>query len=1633
MGQTGSTTTQSSNSSGTFKTLVDFFAVRIVKKTLQSAIGPLLQRPLALEQIENDNGKLIVRDLDFDYVKLNEAISSLKLPFEFRLLHINLAQVNVGPNLKVIVDGIETILIPNQSEDLKHSSKRDVKPSDLVASFHEKITDLIENSVPSDRRNEEHVKTKTTLVSLLERLLFHAEIELRSIVIRAEVCQEAHLAERMGLALFLESLWVKNIEGAKIASSESMMASQLPSYLNKQIYFNGFKIGLYTRPKLETELDKDTMLNQENRETVAIIFSINDGDLTRKNRTFNVITLSMDLYRSKNFFGIKKMLAEINMESINILLSPEQLQEIHQLTETFGMEQDQFHSAYEDWPNASMMMSQISNSVYHSTIGPPSASIRNNNQIRISTSIYNNKSFIPDEGAVSDDMFLSISSELSATKISEDEWFTPNAQNALSTDQQIEWVVDVKVTRVNMSLLYSRPQRNILAKNVDKKIYEDLISDQINLWAREISFSQNYKGSMELIIPSLEFIESLDGNNFQPRHIIKYFTDEELDRHEDILPLPADVPAIKVTSGISDEISDMQLFIKPIDIPLDILIMARLRKWLDCVNDFTTMLANLNKKDTSKKGNQQPQQQKQPASRMRVNCQLIRVQLLVPQDINSINFQDFASMKLREDCMMIDLTDVSYSSQHEEQLNFVQFQNIKIYVVTEHTKQRILQAVCDQYGNNCIAFNSFREFAVTRQLNPTPENESDWSEFILNNMNQSRTTLTIQLAPVTANLMKKDYDTLMNTIELFVLAMNKVPPSSNSVASNSNSAVAKSNNASKISDMSIRVKTSKVEGCIGLDEERKYNLTADHLEIFTVVGHAGTTNRFVTVTVEQLEATTTVHERMVTSYPFPGEHGKALRLIMTSRPLQNILKTSMVITGTNLLLDYKLSDEWISHFRQIFARPSFFELVGEIEDLMQLNIRNSTVKLNSSLLNMETLPTAAIIVKNITMNYPSKFPAPNNQPTVLFFKFEPLTILISEKSSNSSVNNKLEYDKLLNFWLNRQFVPVVHFRPFGMRISTREKTKPGLHMEFLQPKITFNFCPDSLQVFSEFFSAFFASNPEGQNNEPAEIPVEELENPNEARLDDQIIFENIAANESAAKNRPESISRWLTNDNFITFQENYFPRAHPSPKRFFNIPVPHDYPDPSTFISIQQLDLIVNLFNGSDWPDKHKHPRRKLPRSSKPMVEAFFDKFNFEMILFSFEDVKDLMETSLKNGRLELPNWMLRVDVDDIQLIDAVPKSNNHMLLCCDDSKEAKTSHIFSTLLKSYSVLVDNQQKTAYHWTVNLLPLRINLALPTARFLQRFFKYAFSSDAKPNNSNNNNNSSSVKDQKPSEDTFIEYVRISPMSFLVDIKLRVLSTERTYVKFSEIVIHDVNGWGNLFTFLGYEIWSQLPHQAPKMLGSFPGLTELRSAVNAVKGASPGKLGATAATFAARALAGAWRVVDIALSPIDTTNNNSNTTPAVPKNGSEIRELDEEEESHSEQELKEDQYDYKKDDEFNAVLHNKDRRNMRRKVISSAYANQPGTFGEGLSQALDALAQELEGVRQQIYDAAEEYKKQSLTGVIYESVKVIPYIILKPTRGLLKAGFTIALAVRNMADSKHKIDSDRKYGIADPSKK
>ncbi len=110
-----------------------------------------------------------------------------------------------------------------------------------------------------------------------------------------------------------------------------------------------------------------------------------------------------------------------------------------------------------------------------------------------------------------------------------------------------------------------------------------------------------------------------------------------------------------------------------------------------------------------------------------------------------------------------------------------------------------------------------------------------------------------------------------------------------------------------------------------------------------------------------------------------------------------------------------------------------------------------------------------------------------------------------------------------------------------------------------------------------------------------------------------------------------------------------------------------------------------------------------------------------------------------------------------------------------------------------------------------MLPLRVNLALPTARFLQRFFKYAFSYDVKPNSGNNNNNSSSVKDQKPSEESFIEYVRISPMSFLVDIKLRLISTERTYVKFSEIVIHDVNGWGNLFTFLGYEIWSQLPHQ------------------------------------------------------------------------------------------------------------------------------------------------------------------------------------------------------------------------------
>lgn len=497
--------------------------------------------------------------------------------------------------------------------------------------------------MPSDRRNEEHVKTKTTLVSLLERLLFHAEIELRSIVIRAEVCQEAHLAERMGLALFLESIWVKNIDGAKVVSSESMMASQLPSYLNKQIYFNGFKIGLYNRPKLEMALDKDTMLNQENRETVAIIFSINDGDLTRKNRTFNVITLSMDLYRSKNFFGIKKILAEINMESINILLSPEQLQEIHHLTETFGMEQDQFHSAYEDWPNASMMMSQISGSVYHSTIGPPSASTKNNNnQIRISASIYNNKSYMPEEGAVSDDMFLSISSELSATKISEDEWFTPNSQTAVNTDQQIEWVVDVKVTRVNMSLLYSRPKRNILAKNVDKKIYEELICDQINLWAREISLSQNYKGSMDLSIPSLEFIELLDGNNFQPRHIVKFFTDEELDRHEDILPLPENVPAIKLTSGISDEISDTQLTIKPIDVPFDVLILARLRKWLDCVNNFTSMLANLNKGDTSKKGNQPPQPQKQPASRMRVNCQLIRLQLLVPQDVNSVHAEDFA-------------------------------------------------------------------------------------------------------------------------------------------------------------------------------------------------------------------------------------------------------------------------------------------------------------------------------------------------------------------------------------------------------------------------------------------------------------------------------------------------------------------------------------------------------------------------------------------------------------------------------------------------------------------------------------------------------------------------------------------------------------------------------------------------------------------------------------------------------------------------------------------------------------------------------------------------------------------------------------------------------------------------------
>ncbi len=494
--------------------------------------------------------------------------------------------------------------------------------------------------MPSDRRNEEHVKTKTALVSLLERLLFHAEIELRSIVIRAEVCQEAHLAERMGLALFLESIWVKNIEGAKVVSSESMMASQLPSHLNKQIYFNGFKIGLYTRPKLEMALEKDTMLNQDNRETVAIIFSINDGDLTKKNRVFNAITLSMDLYRSKNFFGITKIFADVNMESANILISPEQLQEIHHLTETFGMEQDQFHSAYEDWPNASMMMSQSSTSIYQSIAGPATSS-KPNNQIRISTSIYN-KSYMPDDGAVSDDMFMSISSELSATRISEDEWFAPNAQNVGSSDQQIEWVVDVKVTRVNVSMLYARPQRNILAKNVEKKIYEELISDQINLWAREISFTQNHKGSMELIIPSLEITESLDCNNFQPRPIVKFFTDEELDRHEDILPLPENVPALKLTSGINDGVAENQLTIKPIDIPLDILILTRLHKWLVCVNNFTTMMANLNKNDTSKKGSQQPLQQTPTASRMRVNCQLIRLQLLVPQDVKSIDAQDFA-------------------------------------------------------------------------------------------------------------------------------------------------------------------------------------------------------------------------------------------------------------------------------------------------------------------------------------------------------------------------------------------------------------------------------------------------------------------------------------------------------------------------------------------------------------------------------------------------------------------------------------------------------------------------------------------------------------------------------------------------------------------------------------------------------------------------------------------------------------------------------------------------------------------------------------------------------------------------------------------------------------------------------
>ena len=249
---------------------------------------------------------------------------------------------------------------------------------------------------------------------------------------------------------------------------------------------------------------------------------------------------------------------------------------------------------------------------------------------------------MPDEGAVSDDMFMSISSELSATRISEDEWFAPNAQIVGSSDKQIEWVVDVKVTRVNLSLLYARPQRNILAKNVNKKIYEELISDQINLWVSEISFIQSHKGTMELIIPSLQFVETLDCNNFQPRHIVKFFTDEELDRHEDILPLPENVPALKITSGIIDGVTDTQLTIKPIDISLDILILTRLHTWLDCVKTFTTMTSNLDKNDISKKGSHQTLQQKQPANRMRFNCQLIRLQLFVPQDVKSIDAQNFA-------------------------------------------------------------------------------------------------------------------------------------------------------------------------------------------------------------------------------------------------------------------------------------------------------------------------------------------------------------------------------------------------------------------------------------------------------------------------------------------------------------------------------------------------------------------------------------------------------------------------------------------------------------------------------------------------------------------------------------------------------------------------------------------------------------------------------------------------------------------------------------------------------------------------------------------------------------------------------------------------------------------------------